>query len=130
MAVIAHPEISVSGLSIAELRRVFLGDRLFWGEDLRVTLLVPPPRSREREALLGSIYQMSEAQYRHYWIAKVFRTEATAPPKVVSSPGMAVELVLAIPGAVALVEAGRMPAGVKVLQIEGKRPGDAGYPLR
>lgn len=130
VAVIAHAEVPVQSLSFAELRRIFLGERQFWSDDLRVTLLVPAPASRERRTLLAGIYERTETQYRHYWIAKVFRTEATAAPKVVPAGEMTGELVRAIPGAIALVDGMRVPAGVKVLQIEGKQPGQAGYPLR
>ena len=43
LAVIANAGIPVDTLSLAELRKVFLGDRQFWSGDLRVTLLVPRP---------------------------------------------------------------------------------------
>ena len=55
-----------------------LGDRQFWTSNLRVTLLVRAPGAREREVVLKTIYQMSEAQFRQYWIAKVFRAEAAS----------------------------------------------------
>ena len=46
----------------------------------KVTLLVRAPGAREREVVLKTIYQMSEAQFRQYWIAKVFRAEAAQRP--------------------------------------------------
>lgn len=130
VAVIAHPEVGLDDLTFTELRRLYLGDRQFWPGDVRVTLLVPAPGSHAREVLLRCVYERSEAQYRHYWIAKVFRAEAVGAPKVAASADMAASLVLAIPGAVAVVDAARVPAGVKVLVIGGKQPGQPGYPLR
>ena len=38
-------------------------------------------------------------------------------------------MVRQIPGAIALVQADRIPRGVKVLRIDGRSPGEAGYPL-
>jgi hypothetical protein len=38
-------------------------------------------------------------------------------------------LVAAIPGAVAFVDAGQIPKGMKVLKIDGKLPSDKGYVL-
>jgi hypothetical protein len=73
---------------------------------------------------------MSEAQFQQYWIAKVFREEATAGPRIVYSNEMATELVAAIPGAVAFVETSQVPKGLKVLKIDGRLPGDRGYALR
>jgi len=43
---------------------------------------------------------------------------------------MATELVSAIPGAVSFIEADKIPAGFKVVKVDGIRPGEKGYPLR
>jgi hypothetical protein len=75
------------------------------------------------------IYEMSEAQFRQYWIAKVFRAEAASGPRIVYSNEMAAELATAIPGAVAFVDASQVPKGLKVLKIDGHLPGEKGYPL-
>ncbi len=130
VAIVVRPDVPVDNLSFAELRRVLLGDRQFWTSNLRVTLLVRAPGARERDVVLKNIYQMSEAQFRQYWIAKVFRAEAASGPRIVYSNEMAAELATAIPGAVAFVEAAQAPKGLKVLKINGLLPGEKGYPLR
>ena len=76
-----RPDVPVDNLTFAELRRLMLGDRQFWSSNLKVTLLVRAPGAREREVVLKTIYQMSEAQFRQYWIAKVFRDEASERPQ-------------------------------------------------
>src|SRR5215831_2224351 len=78
VAIVVRPDVPVENLSFAELRKLLLGDRQFWTSNLRVTLLVRAPGAHEREVVLKTIYQMSEAQFRQYWIAKVFRAEAAA----------------------------------------------------
>ena len=130
VAAVVRADVPVDHLSLAELRRVILGDRQFWSSNLRVTLLVRAPGAHEREVVLKNICQMSEAQFRQYWIAKVFRAEATSGPKVVYSSEMATQLAEAIPGAVAFVEADQVPKGLKVLKIDGLLPGAKAYPLR
>jgi len=130
VAIVVRPDLPVDNLSLAELRRVMLGDRQFWSTNLRITLLVRAPGARDREIVLKDIYQMSEAQFRQYWIAKVFREEAASGPRIVYSSEMASELAAAIPGAVAFVEATQAPKGLKVLKINGLLPGEKGYPLR
>src|SRR3954451_23688097 len=129
VAIVVRPDVPVDNLSFAELRRLMLGDRQFWASNLKVTLLVRAPGAREREVVLKSVYQMSEAQFRQYWIAKVFRAEAASCPKVVYSNETAAELTSAIPGAVAFVEADQVPKGLKILKINGKQPGEKDYPL-
>jgi ABC-type phosphate transport system substrate-binding protein len=129
IAIVVRPDVPVDNLSFAELRRLMLGDRQYWSSNLRVTLLVRAPGTRERDVVLRTIYQMSEAQFRQYWIAKVFRAEAASGPRIVYSNDMAAELAGQIPGAIAFVDGAHIPPGLKVLKINGKLPQDAGYPL-
>jgi len=129
MAIVVRPDVPVDNLSFAELRHVMRGDRQFWTPNLRVTLLVRAPVARERDIVLKTLYQMSEAQFRQYWIAKVFRAEAAAGPRIVYSNEMSAELVAAIPGAIAVADAKQVPKGLKVLRIDGHLPGEKGYPL-
>lgn len=129
IAVVVHPEVKVDDISFPELRKILLGDRQFWSSGQSVTLIVRAPVAKERTILLEKVYKMSEAQFRQYWIAKVFRAQAATGPKVVVSNQESVELVGVIEGAIALVDADDVPAGVKVLLIDGLRPGDVGYAL-
>ena len=130
VAVIVHPGVSETNLSFSEIRKVMLGDRQFWNNNLRVTLLVRAPVARERDVVLKKIYQMTEPQFRQYWIGKVFRAEATAGPKLVYSNQAATELVASTPGCIGFVDAAQVPKGVKVLKIDGHAPGDKDYVLR
>jgi ABC-type phosphate transport system substrate-binding protein len=130
VAIVVRPDLPVENLSFGDVRKLFLGDRQYWTASLRVTLLVRAPVARERDVVLRRIYQMSEAQFRQYWISKVFRAEAASGPKVVYSNEMATNLVEAIPGAVSFVDATQVPKGLKVLRIDGKLPGDRDYSLR
>jgi hypothetical protein len=130
VAIIVRPDVPVDNLSFADLRKVLLGDRQFWTSGMRVTLVIRSPGSHERDVVLKTIYQMSEAQFRQYWIAKVFRAEAPGGPRIVYSNEMAAEMASAIPGAVAFVDAAQVPKGLKVVKIDGRLPGDNGYQLR
>ena len=130
IAVVVRPDVPVNDLSFAELRTILLGNRQFWSSNLKVTLLARAPGAREREVVLKTVYLMSEAQFQQYWIAKVFRAEATSGPRIVYSNEMAAELALAIPGAIAFLDASQIPTGLKVLKINGLLPGERGYPLR
>jgi hypothetical protein len=130
IAVVVHPDVKVEALTFSELRKILLGDRQFWPSGQPVTLIVRAPVAAERTLLLEKVYEMTEAQFRQYWIAKVFRAEATSGPRVVLSNNESVELIGVLPGAVALVSADDVPAGVKILRIDGHKPGDRAYPLR
>jgi hypothetical protein len=130
VAIVVRPDVPADNLTFAEVRKLFMGERQFWNSSLRVTLLVRAPVARERDVILNKVYQMTEAQFRQYWISKVFRAGSATGPKIVYTNDMAVELVAAIPGAVAFVDANRIPPGLKVLKVDGVAPGAKGYVLR
>ncbi len=130
VAIVVSPDVPLDDLSFSEVRKLFLGERQFWNPKLRVVLLMRAPVAPERDVVLRTIYQMSEAQFRQYWISKVFRADVSSGPKIVYSTEMANDLVTAIPGAVAFIDAAQIPKGLKVLKIDGKLPGDKTYPLR
>ncbi len=79
--------------------------------------------------LLEQVYRMSEAQYRQYWVAKVFRGEAADGPRVVLSNEQAVDLVGVLDGAITVVNLADVPEGLKLLKIDGSLPGDPDYPF-
>ena len=130
IAVVVHPDTPVSNLSLSEVRKVFLGDRQYWSTNVPVVLMIRAPVARERDVVLKIIYQMSESQFKQYWIAKIFRAEAATAPKVVYSNDMANQLLTAIPGAIAFVDSKEVKPGTKVVRVDGRLPGEAGYPLR
>jgi hypothetical protein len=130
VAIVAHPETPVEAITLAEVRRVFRGERQYWTPDLPVVLLVRAPVARERSVVLRVIYQMSEPQFKQYWIARIFRAEATSGPKIVYSNDIANQLAGAIPGAVGFMPAGEVKPPLKILRVDGKLPGEPGYVIR
>ena len=130
VAIVVNSSVPVGEISFTELRRVFLGERQFWSSSLRISLLLHTPAARERDVLLKTVYEMSEAQLRQHWIGKVFRAESPSGPKIVYSTEMALEQVSRTPGALSFVPAAVAGRGVKVLRIDGKAPGQPGYSVK
>src|SRR4051794_17398862 len=74
IAVVVHPDTPVTDMNLADVRKVFLGERQYWNSKLPVILLVRAPVAREREVVLHTIYKMSESQFKQFWVAKIFRS--------------------------------------------------------
>jgi phosphate transport system substrate-binding protein len=129
IAVVVNPDVPVDNLTLGELRRLLLGDREFWPSSARVTLLLRAPVARERDVVLRSVCQMTEAQFRQHWIAKVFRAETPSAPRIVYSNEMAMDIASRNPGAITFVEASQVGKGLKVVRIDGRLPGEQGYLL-
>jgi hypothetical protein len=130
IAVVVRADTPVDDMSLGDIRKLLLGDRQFWNGTLRVTLLIREPGARERDVVLKNIYRMNEAEFRRYWIEKIFRAEAQTGPKIAYSNDMATQLVAAIPGSIAFVDASRIPKNLKELKIDGRLPGEKGYALK
>lgn len=129
IAVVVHRDVPVDNLTFSELRKIVLGDRQFWSSNMRVTLLIRAPMARERDVVLKSVLQMTETQFRQYWISKVFRAESAAAPKATYSNEMSLSLVNNIPGSLTFIDASQVPKELKVVKLGGLLPGEKGYPL-
>jgi hypothetical protein len=130
IAIIVHPDTPVYNITLTQTRKLLLGEQQFWNSKLRVTLLLRAPLARERDVVLGVLYHMTEAEFRQYWITRLFRAESVSGPKIVYSNQMAIELVNTLPGSIAFVDASQVPKGLRMLKIDGKLPGEPGYPLK
>lgn len=128
IAVVVNQDNPVEKLSYSDLRKLFAGERRTWPGGVVVRLVVRPPGTRERDALLR-LLQMNEIDYEQYWTAKIYRGEAQFPPVVLSSVGMTREAIVTYPGAIALIAANDVKPDMKVLKIDSRLPGESGYPL-
>jgi phosphate transport system substrate-binding protein len=129
VAVIVNPNSSVSNVSMADLRKIFAGEKRSWPGGVPIKLIVRAPTCNERLVLLR-LLGMSEGEYKRYWTAQVIRGEADAEPLTVPSFGMAKEAVKVFPGGITLVDNQDVKPGMKVIKIDGLLPGTQGYPLR
>ncbi len=130
LAIITHQDTNVDELTQDEVARIFLAEQQFWPDNSRITLLIRAPVSPERTFGLRQIYQMSEKEFRKYWITKMFKAEVASAPKVMYSLSMAINLVTAIPGAITFVPFSQVPVNAKVLKVNGKFPDDKDYEYR
>lgn len=129
-AVIASSGAPVDSLSSNDLRRVFALEKRHWAGQ-PVSILLPGSGQAAREVLLKQILHLDEAQLRQSILGKIYRGEITFPPRVPSSDLEAVEFVASARNLLAIVPVEKADgANVRVVRIDGKRPGDSGYPLK
>lgn len=125
LAVIVNKGNSVNDLSMAELRRILLGERIYWRGARKIILLLPTVGSTERETALRLV-SMDESNYKQHWLDKA--SEGNAAPAA-SASGFAVNLVADTEDAIAVVPLADVKGSVKLLRIDGVQPGEAGYPI-
>jgi len=129
VAVVVNDRNPVTKMNKTELRRIFDGEERSWSAGVPIRIFVRAPGTHERAALL-KLLDMTESEYKQYWTAQVFRGEAQTEPIALPSNGMQREAVVAYLGAVALVDLQDVKANMKVLRVEGRMPGEAGYTLK
>ncbi len=129
LAVIVHPKNPVKKLSFSELRAFLKVKQQFWPNRQRCRVFLPPTRSAAYGILLKRVYKMSHKKLQKYWVRQLFSGQIPSKPDFVSSSTAAGSQVRKALGALSIVPANRVPKGVKVLLIDGKRPGDKGYAL-
>jgi ABC-type phosphate transport system substrate-binding protein len=128
VAVMVNASSQVSNLSLADLRKIFAGEKRTWPGGVPIKLIMRAPGCRARVVLL-KLLQMSESEYKQYWAAQTLRGEADSEPFTSPSLGMALEAVKAFPGAISMVDAQDVKPGIKVIKLDGHMPGEPGYAL-
>jgi ABC-type phosphate transport system substrate-binding protein len=130
IAVIVNGENPVEQLSLADLQRILLGERRSWSARIPVVLMMRNEESRERILLLQKVCHMTDAEYHQYWTGKIFRGDVTSEPVVLPSIGTALNFVSSIKGGISFIDAARVKPRIKVMCIDGRLPGEQGYPLQ
>jgi ABC-type phosphate transport system substrate-binding protein len=129
VAIVVNKENPVSDISLAELKDIFLGVQQSWNGGDRIVAVGREEGSEEKEIVLDKIYNMSGTQLKQYWTARVIRGNNVNPPKTFPSDTLIKQLVQRVPNAVGYIRADQADDSVKVLKVEGKEPGQAGYPV-
>lgn len=122
----SHPQAEVT---MTELARIFRLDQQRWKTGGKVDLVLQLSRSDKQAVVEERIYHMEAEELRRYWLGKVFRGELTAAPRAFSSDASVRDYVAVNPAAVGYIDSVLLDESVKALRIDGKSPGEEGYPL-
>ncbi len=129
LAIVVNRANPLSEISLADLRRIYRGQRSRWSNGRRVTLVMRDPGTPEREAILQSLYGIDEDAYRRGFFQAVFTGQASGAPKILASTNGVLRFVFNVPGAIGYVRASEVDSSVKMLRVDGRLPGEAGYRL-
>jgi ABC-type phosphate transport system substrate-binding protein len=129
LAIVVNRNNPLNELSLAELRKIYRGQRLRWSNGRRVTLVMRDPGTPERDAMLRRLYGVDEEEYRRGFLQAIFSGETGDAPKMLASPNGVLRFVFNVPGAIGYVRASEADSNVKVLRVDGRLPSDHGYRL-
>jgi ABC-type phosphate transport system substrate-binding protein len=102
--IIVNKTNTIDDLSLADAKKVFMGDKSTWPSGKRVTILMLAPGQPERAIVLRQIYKMSEDDLGQYFTQAAFAGKVSAPPKDVASAAQMKQAVAGNPGAIGYVK--------------------------
>lgn len=129
LAVIVNLSNPVENLSLADLRKIFLGERTHWPNGRRITLVMMEPGQPERAVVLRDICQMNENDFNNHFLHGLFTGEVLVSPKILATPVGVRKFVFNVPGAIGYLRATDVDASIKVVRVDERAPEDKGYKL-
>ena len=132
LAVIVNKSNPTQSLSVAQLRRLLIGDVRVWPDHKAVTLVERDPASRVFQCSLAKIMRLSPPEYHRYIMGAEFRGEEAMAVETSDSDASSARMVAGGEGSLAIVNLSSVAAfasWVKVIRVNAKNPGEHGYPL-
>jgi hypothetical protein len=106
-------------LSVADLRKMFLGEKTTWANGTKVSAITPGPDRPEYGPAVKKATGMSGPDFKRYFIQLSFLGKLVAPPKTLDTTAAIARFVSSSPGAISCVpSADAGAAAVKILKIE------------
>ena len=127
LAIVVSKDSPVSDISFYELKRLYLGE-LVNASGKRLLPLNLTPNSRERGAFDKTVLSMSPDAIARYWVDRKIRGDS-GPPKSIEPLDLMQRVVARVDGAIGYAPINEIRPELKALRIDGKAPGDSGYPL-
>lgn len=132
VAVIVNKSNPASDVSYNDLKHILEVKKQRWDNGEKITLVFKPITSNETQFLINKMYKIRSENFYQYWMLKSYNNEISEYPKMAESLSGVIALVSKIPGAVCFIgtnEITQCGDNIKVIRVNGKMPGEDGYPL-
>lgn len=127
IAVIVNKKNSVNDLTLHDLKNFFLGKTTTFSNNKRVILVEYAPL---KEKFYRIVLGQSLDKVKKYWISVVFSGGSATPPREIKDLVEIKKFVSENEGAISFIDFSGVDATVKVVAIEGTKPGSKSYPLK
>lgn len=130
LAIIVGENSPLENVTSEELAKIFRAEKAKGPDGVRFVLTTRETGSAERGAALAQIYKMEEGEYSKYFLQATFTGLVQSAPRAMNGSGTVKQFVAVTPGAIGYLRASDADDSVKVLKVDGKSPGEAGYGLK
>lgn len=128
VVIIAHKNNPVNNISSASLSNLYLGEINKLSNGTKVIPLDLKKGNEAKEIFYEAIFGKSVAKMQGYWMEKLL-TGRGKPPKSFSSEEGLIREVASDISAIGYVSVANVTGDVKVLALDGAKPGENGYKL-
>jgi hypothetical protein len=128
LAVIVALTSPLSNISMADLQRVFLSQTVTAPGGQRLVPINHPARTADRVGFDRVVLHRGPDEMGRHWIDQRIRG-AAGPPRSVDSVALLLRVVATLPGAIGYLRPGSLSPEVRAVRVEGKLPGEPGYPV-
>lgn len=128
LVVVVAQNSGLRAISMRDLRRLYLSETLDGPDGQRLVPLNHDRGTAERVAFDNRVLGMGPDEVGRFWIDRKIRGQS-GPPKTVTPLERLRAAIKRVDGTLTYLQAGDVQDGMKVLSVDGKAPGDPGYPL-
>jgi hypothetical protein len=129
LAIVVAKNSTLNDLSIHDLKNLYMGDRISGPGGKQLIPIALRSGSAERTAFEQAVLGMAADRVSKYWIDRKIRGQS-GPPKSVDTAELLQLVVTKLEGGIGYVNASAVSPAVKVVRIDGKAPGEPGYPVK
>jgi ABC-type phosphate transport system substrate-binding protein len=129
VAIVVNSANPVTTLSAKQLKQIFAGDAPRWPDGQKIHTMATRPDAPEHSIAIRFLFGMDEAEYQKYALQARFTGKTEEIPQNYGSSLVVASMVGLMQGAIAFVNANLVNPNLKVVKIDGLKPGDPGYPL-
>jgi len=124
LGIVVNRSNPVENLSLAELRKIFMGEQTHWSNGRRITVVMLEPGKQERQAVLTQIYRMDDKDFNKHFLQGMFTGEIHAAPKTLATSTEVLKFVFNVPGAIGYVRGAEADESVNIVHVDSRLPGD------
>ncbi len=129
VAIVANPNSPLENVSLAELAKYIKLQKSKAPDGSKITVVYQEAGRPERQAVLDRVLQMSDADLGRYFLQATFTGAISAAPKALPDGESVARFIAATPGSMGYMRASEVGDAVKTIKVDGKSPGDEGYPI-
>jgi ABC-type phosphate transport system substrate-binding protein len=130
VAVIVNKSNPISALTMIQLRKIVLAQEGKWPSGGKIIVWMTSPGQPERAGTLKTVAGMTETDFTLHFMHASFNGDSGESPRTLGSGALVRQSIAGATNGVGFIRASEVDDSVKVVAIEGNRPGQPAYKLK